>query len=367
MHETKMKNNEIEYFNENGQFSSLDDALHALEKGHCYGACAVLRANKDNCIASRDKIIQKLIGAVQYYLDETINYFAQKKLFDQDKVKCRVYQHNAYDCAVNISYLNNTLNTYGMQSQEKIVLENILQNGLDQLIDHFPNEYVLTRIADLIYDSDYDFSAKYVDLLSDWKWLKYQWQEQGIDKQQVWQQLVDVEMLKDDVYLEPDDNEYFDDDLLPALAESNNLVISDHKPETLCDVFENMTEGFLQGEIKWIDDKNVATIPVDAWIQFNTPSQREKPNQIEYCYFEYMGKYYRSEFDCSIDCFMTVIQAFNPFLQLFKPNLAVYLLPTDQEPVLFFTANKEKFDALNEVLKIPVMEWNRHRPSLVIS
>ncbi|WP_333661464.1 hypothetical protein [Acinetobacter sp.] len=357
-----MKNNEIEYFNENGQFSSLDDALHALEKGHCYSACAVLRANKDNCIASRDKIIQKLMDAVQYYLDETLNYFFLKRS------GCRIFRYHGYDCSTYISYLNETLNFYEIQPYQKLILEKILSNGLDQLIDHFPNEYVLTQIADLIYDSNYDFPAKYVDLLSDWKWLKYQWQEQGIDKQQVWKQLIDVEMLKDDVHLEPDENEYFDDDLLPALHESDNLVISDHKPETLCDVFKNMTEGFLQGEIKWLDDKEIENISVDSWIQLNTSSEREKINPIEYNYFEYIGQYYQFAFDYSCaDEFIAVIQAFNPFLQLFKPNLAVYLLPTDQEPVLFFTANKEKFDALNEVLKIPVMEWNRHRLSLVIS
>lgn len=350
-----MENYENKNFDGNGQFPNLDDAFQALNKGHCYNACAALKMNKNNCIDNRDKIIQKLINAVQYYFDEIMNYFAQKKVFYQEKVTCRVYRQSDYDCGKNIGYLNETLYFYGMHSKEQLVLENILKDGLEQFVDQFPNEYILTTIADLIYDSDFSFPEKFVGLLSDWKRLKYKWEENGFNKQHIWQQLIDVGMLKEGVYLEVNENKYFDDDLLPALYYSDNLVISDHKPETLCDVFENMTEGFLHGEIKWIDEKEIEIIPFEELIQLNIQNKCNKPNRIEYCYFEYMGKYYKSEFDYSDEYFIMVIQAFNPFLQLFKPSSAVYRLLTDQEPIMFFTANKEKFDALNEELKIPVV------------
>jgi hypothetical protein len=187
-----MENYENKNFDGNGQFPNLDDAFQALNKGHCYNACAALKMNKNNCIDNRDKIIQKLINAVQYYFDEIMNYFAQKKVFYQEKVTCRVYWQSDYDCGKNIGYLNETLYFYGMHSKEQLVLENILKDGLEQFVDQFPNEYILTTIADLIYDSDFSFPEKFVGLLSEWKRLKYKWEENGFNKQHIWQQLIDV-------------------------------------------------------------------------------------------------------------------------------------------------------------------------------
>lgn len=340
-------------FDENGEFSSLDDILLALNKSrYCYSACVALRSKKDKYSSDRTRIIEQLIREIEHTITQILLY-SNKKLKNNGKVM----QFNDYQSITDIGYLNDTLNYYGMQSEEKIVLQNILIEGLDNFIEYFPdNHYLQTCIAVLIYDSDYDFPTKYVYLLSDWKRLRYDWKQQGIDKQKVWQQLIDVEMLKDDVQLEPAKNKYFDDDLLPALYESNNLVITDHKPESFLDVFMAMIEGFLNIEIRWVDEKEIALVPKESRIQLNGLIESTETNT-ENWYFEHMGNYYQCVFDyVYADYFASVMRVFNPFLRILKPDLAVYQLPTDQEPIFFFTANQKKFDALNKKLKIPVLQ-----------
>jgi hypothetical protein len=349
---SEQSNNTVN-FDENGEFSSLDDILLALNKSrYCYSACVALRAKKDKYSSDRTRIIEQLIREIEHTINQILLY-SNKKLKNNGKVM----QFNDYQSITDIGYLNDTLNYYGMQPEEIIILQNFLIEGLDNFIEYFPeNHYLKTRIADLIYDSDYEFPSKYVYLLSDWKRVRYDWQQQGIDKQQVWQWLIEVEMIKNDVNLEQFENKYFDDDLLPALYESNNLVISDHKPESLVDVLMAMTEGFLDIEIRWVDEKEITLGSKESRIQLNGLVE-PTATKTESWYFEYMGIYYQCVFDYTYtDYFASVIRIFNAFLRILKPDLAVYQLPTDQEPIFFFIANQKKFDALNKKLKIPVSQ-----------
>jgi hypothetical protein len=339
-------------FDKNGQFSSFDDILLALHKTrYCYSACVELKTKKDKYLSNRTKIIENLINEIKYTVNQMVTYSDNKM-----EINGKIMRLDYYQCCTDIGYLNNTLIYYGMKPDEQIILEKILLEGLDKFIVYFQDKYTLTRIADLIYDSDYEFPSKYVYLLSDWKRVRYDWQKQGIDKNEVWQWLIEVEMIKGDVDLEQFENKYFQDDLLPALYESNNLVISDHKPESLFDVLMAMTEGFLNIEIRWVDEKEITLVSKESRIQLNGLVEPTATNTGS-LYFEYIGNYYQCVFDYTYsDYFASVIRIFNVFLRILKPDLSIYQLPTDQESIFFFVANNKKFDNLNKKLKIPVSQ-----------
>lgn len=73
-------------FDENGEFSSLDDILLALNKSrYCYSACVALRSKKDKYSSDRTRIIEQLIREIEHTITQILLY-SNKKLKNNGKV-----------------------------------------------------------------------------------------------------------------------------------------------------------------------------------------------------------------------------------------------------------------------------------------
>jgi hypothetical protein len=328
----------IDFASSHREFSSLEDVLSALFTNRCYSACDALRYKKSECMAEREKIVKQLISATQYELQQILAHYAER-------------WNNS-----DIQTLNATLQVYKMRSEEKVALRKILLDGLEAFIQHFPDQASLHRkIADIVYDSGYGLPPQYAYLLRQWRKLKYDWQQQGMDRQAVWLKLIDVDMLKTHVRLEQEAYEDFDDDLLRALHESDNLVVL-FKRGSLWEMFEEVVEGFFKEKIRWLSREEVVTIPSDAWIELNEVTALV--DQYEDFYFEYLKHYYHFIIYSAKyreTNFLAMINIFNRFLQLFKPIHAVHEFYNEDGAniAIYFTADQKKFDILNQKLELP--------------
>lgn len=202
-------------------------------------------------------------------------------------------------------------------------------------------------------------------LIDPWEKLKYIWQQQGINKQEVWQQLITVSVLKPEIQFTNYINEDFEDDLIMALDESNNLArIEQSKPKGLTRIFMVMLDsliGYDKG-FCWLSEKEAANISSNVWIHLNISFYGK-----EYFYFKYLDQYYyfcHDEVDyytAHIEELISIAEVFDKLLKIFKPdNTIYYLFNTMNDGFLFFAAHQEKFDLLNQMLHIPCAVANRN-------
>lgn len=174
-------------------------------------------------------------------------------------------------------------------------------------------------------------------------------------------------MLKPDIQFTNYIRENFEDDLIVALEESNNLArIEQSKPKGLIRIFQGMLYGLLRydPEFCWLTAQEAFTIPSDLWIHLNTSFITT--NNDGYFYFKDLNQYYcfwHDEVDyytAHIEEVISIAEVFDKLLKVCKPdNTIYYLFDTMNDAFLFFTAHQKKFDTLNHILRLPcnVANW----------
>lgn len=322
-------------------FFSLDEILLALNSTQwCYGACKPLSDYSDDA-AEKQKIIQTVIDATAAMIQRMLGVSAGHYLDTQ-----------------HIGYLTDVLKNYTLAVQQRQQLEQILLDGLKQFISHFTEQkYLHKEMIELIYSLGFAVPDEYFDLLGVWTKLEFSWKNQGLTKEEVWQKLIDAEVIAHDAEFES--QESFIQEVIPHLDFMTYDSRNNDNPFSY-EVFKH----FLKYPIQWFDEEDWSQIPSEKFIYMNRENPELEWKSINKFCFKYNEQHYRF----FIYNFMnrdwvnnkSFLDVFNQILKCFNSDRAVYELDgTDDlfgRDKVYFSVNSEKFDQINQIINIPCIK-----------
>lgn len=337
---------DYDLFDKTESFFNLDEKLLALKSSRLVSKVYRHLA----CDKQPEQYHQSIIESVL----ETVKYTFQWRL-DQEKEITRSYS----SCEYEFEYLTKKLLcTYVLQAPQLDILYQNLIDGLELFIQELPDAHRFHEdIATLIYQLGFNVPEKYHRLFKYWIKLELNWKAKGFSNEQVWQQLLDAEVIYKEAIFNPDQD--FEQQFYSAVYCLGYDRKEDWFGKFVMDVFET----FFQQEVEWIDeDSNVDlnTLADDQVIYLNRIDPELewrlfdggcfKIDNLYYSFFIYksMGQYWTNN--------RSFLSVFNDILKYFHFNHAIYELETDQRELSYFSAHAEKFDQLNQILKLPCIK-----------
>lgn len=321
-------------------FFTLDEILLALNSTQwCYTACEPL-SHYSNEKDQQQKIIQAVIDATSAMIQRMLAVSAED-----------------YVNAEYIGCLTNILKHYDLMTLQRQQLESLLLDGLQQFIAYFTEQkYLHKEMVEIIYGLGFSVPDEYFNLLGIWTKLEFAWQIKGREKADIWQQLIDAEVITQDAVLDSDE------DFSSQFFSSLDLITYGNNDDTPFgyEVFQH----YLKSPIQWLDEEDLSEISPNLFMEINREDTELEWKRIEYFYFKYNEQYYRffiydfmGRDSVNHLSFLTV---FNQILKRFNSDKAIYRLEGAEdffgENEVYFSVNQEKFDNLNQTLNIPCIK-----------
>lgn len=322
-------------------FFNLDEILLALHSTQwCYEACKALHHYSDD-IEIQQNIIMTVI--------DTVAAMIQRML----KVKADDYVN-----AAPIDYLVSLLKKYNLNTEQRQKLESTLIDGLEWFFAHFAEQKHLHKeMIEIIFSFEFKLPDEYLELLNSWTKLELTHQEKNLTKQQIWQQLIDAEVISQDAEFDPESP------IFPNfLGHANMLMYSSRNNDN--SFYGEVFESYFPHKIKWLyDEEQIKNIPTDQLIFLNRENTELEWKNIERSYFKYDEKYYTFFIYDFMGRdwvnFPSFISVFHQILKYFNINKAVYQLKDTEgfgRDDVFFSAHPEKFEQVNQILGIECIE-----------
>lgn len=321
-------------------FFSLDEILLALNSTQwCYEACKALYDYSDN-IEIQQKIITTVIDAVAAMIQRMLKVNADDYVTDEP-----------------IGNLVLALKEYNLNTEQKQKLESILIDGLECCIAHFTKQkHLHQEMVEMIYSLGFNVPDDYTDSLSSWTKLELSYQAKGLSKQQVWQYLIDAEVINPDAELD------LEKQIFPNfLADANMLMYSSRNNDYT--FYDKFFEHYFPHKVEWFYNEEIKNIPSDQLIYINHENPELEWKSIERSYFKYDDKYYTffiyNFMSRDWVNFPSFICIFHQILKYFNIHKAVYQLKDTEgfgRDDVFFSAHPEKFAEINQILGIECIE-----------
>jgi hypothetical protein len=320
-------------------FFSLDDILLALHSTQwCYEACKPLH-NYTHDAVLQQKIILATIEAIAAMIQRMLGVSAGQYLDTQ-----------------YIGYLSDVLKNYTLTVQQRQQLEHILLDGLRQFISHFTEQkYLHTEMIELIYSLGFAVPHEYLDLLSVWTKLAFSWKARGLTKADVWQKLIDAEVIASDA--EAESLEGFIHQVLPHL----DFITYDSRNNDNPFRYE-IFHHYFKYPIKWLTEEDFNQMPSEQFFDINHENPELEWKSIDYFYFKCNEQYYRFFIYNHREWVnnKSFLEVFNKILKHFNSDRAVYELEgTDDlfgRDKVYFSVNPDKFDPINQIINIPCVK-----------
>ena len=328
-------------------FFSLDEILLALNNTQwCYTACKALYDYSDN-IAIQQKIVTTVSDAVAAMIQRMLKVNADD-----------------YVTAEPIGNLVSVLKAYNLNSEQKQKLEFILIDGLERCIAHFTEQkHLHQEMVEMIYSLGFNVPDDYTGSLSSWTKLELSYHSKGLSKPQVWQMLIDAEVIQSDATLE------LDEPIFPNFLGSANMLTYSSRNNDYS-FYDEIFKYYLPFKIKWLyDEEQIKSIPADQLIYLNQEDSKLEWRSIEHLYFKYDEKYYTffiyNFMSRDWVNFPSIVSIFNQILKYFNIHKTIYQLKDTEgfgRDDVFFSAHPEKFTQINQVLGIECIESDFFTP-----
>ncbi|MDM1020847.1 hypothetical protein QSV37_11135 [Acinetobacter sp. VNK23] len=332
-------------FDQTLDFFSLDEKLLALNYPHWIADVYQCLMQPNYPPEQYDKIIQSILESIAHLFDRVIDHYQPNRC---------IYDGQYFDL------LRRILVTYTLNEQQRTDLYQILLQGLEKSILKLDNEsYYYQEIVVVMHRLGFQIPTQYYQLLTPWIKLELQWLEHGFNLQEIWQQLKDADVIYPEATFNPD--EEFGSQFCSAIHSIEYNRKDDWFDKFVMDVFEC----YFDQPVEWLDEDssiNPDTLTKEQLINFNQIDPNLEWKYFNKNTFKLHEQYYQFFIYSTMGEYWTenrsFLSIFNNILKYFHSNLSIYCLEADywNRDYVYFSAHAEKFDQLNQILKLPCIK-----------
>ncbi len=318
-------------------FFSLDEIIFALQNHEWHWQVSIGLYNYKNPL-QQQRLIPEILTAILSIFQRILKLNPDSYIIDGQYIR----------------YLASILKIYELSAQQRQQLQDILLNGLKEFVTQLPNQkHLHQETIELINYLEFSIPDEYFDLLGAWTKLSFAWQAKNLDPQTVWQQLIDAQAVTADAEFDAKG-----DFINQFLAHNNHITHGRRSDEQFNEI---IFEHFFDSPVEWLEEYDIENISAENIIHINLVTPDLEWQHIDYFNFKYNEQYYRF----FIYDFMgrdwinnsSFLAVFNQILKQFGSNKAVYSLDEMDNyyggDSVYFSADADKFDRLNQVLAIP--------------
>lgn len=314
-------------------FFSLDEIIFALQNHEWHWQISIGLYNYKNPI-QQQRLIPAILSAIVSIFQRVLKLNPDSYIIDGQYIR----------------YLASVLKIYELSAQQRQQLQNILLNGLKEFVIQLPKQKRLHQeTIELIHYLDFPIPDEYFDLLTAWTKLYFAWQAKNLDSETIWQQLIDAQAVAADTKLSSKEHI-----VSQFLAQNNHITHGKRSDERFNEL---IFEQYFDSPVEWLDEYDSEDISPENIIHINHVNPDLEWPRINYFTFKTNDQYYRFfiyDYWYNESSFLAI---FNHMLKWFGSNKAVYSLDEMDDyyggDSVYFSADADKFDKLNQILNIP--------------